>query len=253
MNHAQARAIVRQAMRSKFGREPNLTECQCVQAIGWLETQYGAGWHGAGSGSHNWGAVQTRESDPAKAFLYTDTHPNPDGTSTRYQVHFARYADDLAGCLGMLAYCMRTRDEQDTAHAGLIYGYSAEMYEAHYYEGFGATKAIRIANHHKAVANAIKLMARELVEPLPDLSIPGIPDEHYLGMPATIKRFSTGDAVRMWQRVIGAVADGMFGPATETRTRAWQAAHGLAPDGIVGPHTWDVADGVLDGKFKEAA
>ena len=34
------------------------------------------------------------------------------------------------------------------------------------------------------------------------------------------------------------VADGDFGPLTDTATRAFQRFHGLAEDGVVGPETW---------------
>lgn len=53
----------------------------------------------------------------------------------------------------------------------------------------------------------------------------------------TLKRGSTGAAVADWQRVLGTVPDGDFGPITERLTKLWQTAHGLLADGIVGPVT----------------
>lgn len=55
---------------------------------------------------------------------------------------------------------------------------------------------------------------------------------------ATLRRGSSGADVEAWQRVIGATADGLFGPGTEAKTKAWQAAHGLTADGVVGPASW---------------
>lgn len=59
------------------------------------------------------------------------------------------------------------------------------------------------------------------------------------GARPTIRRGSTGDPVKAWQRILGNVtADGIFGPATERETKSWQAARGLKADGVVGPATW---------------
>jgi peptidoglycan hydrolase-like protein with peptidoglycan-binding domain len=60
---------------------------------------------------------------------------------------------------------------------------------------------------------------------------------------AMIKKGSSGADVALWQTIIGATADGAFGPKTDTLTRSWQGTHGLAADGIVGPKTWAAALG----------
>jgi peptidoglycan hydrolase-like protein with peptidoglycan-binding domain len=60
----------------------------------------------------------------------------------------------------------------------------------------------------------------------------------------TVRRGSTGEAVRRAQRALrrtadlGVVVDGVFGPATETSVRAFQQSARLTVDGIVGPLTW---------------
>ena len=56
----------------------------------------------------------------------------------------------------------------------------------------------------------------------------------------TIKRGSKGKAVKVWQIIVGATADGTFGSGTESKTKNWQASHGLIADGIVGPKSWKV-------------
>ena len=53
----------------------------------------------------------------------------------------------------------------------------------------------------------------------------------------TVRRGSTGDAVKRIQRKLGLVQDGDFGPATERAVMAWQSANGLVADGVVGPKT----------------
>jgi len=46
-----------------------------------------------------------------------------------------------------------------------------------------------------------------------------------------------GDDVAFVQGVVGATADGYFGPRTKAAVQRWQLAHGLTADGIVGPRT----------------
>jgi peptidoglycan hydrolase-like protein with peptidoglycan-binding domain len=57
----------------------------------------------------------------------------------------------------------------------------------------------------------------------------------------TIKQGSTGDIVKVWQKILGppVVADGDFGPITKTSTAEWQTKHGLPPTGIVDNATWE--------------
>ena len=54
----------------------------------------------------------------------------------------------------------------------------------------------------------------------------------------TIKKGSKGNAVKVWQIIIGAATDGIFGSGTESATKTWQSKHGLAADGIVGKMSW---------------
>lgn len=54
----------------------------------------------------------------------------------------------------------------------------------------------------------------------------------------TIKKGSKGNAVKVWQIIIGAAADGIFGSGTESATKTWQSNHGLVADGIVGKMSW---------------
>jgi N-acetyl-anhydromuramyl-L-alanine amidase AmpD len=60
-------------------------------------------------------------------------------------------------------------------------------------------------------------------------------------MPPTIHLGSLGVYVAQWQKIIGAMADGIFGKQTELATKSWQTVHGLVADGVVGPKTWAAA------------
>lgn len=56
-----------------------------------------------------------------------------------------------------------------------------------------------------------------------------------------------GDDVRVWQGLVHAKADGVFGPKTMALTKTWQGAHGLVQDGIVGPRSFAAAARDLTG------
>jgi peptidoglycan hydrolase-like protein with peptidoglycan-binding domain len=65
-------------------------------------------------------------------------------------------------------------------------------------------------------------------------------------MPETVRRGSTGPAVREAQYLLArhqylqaTDIDGSFGAATDAAVRRFQHDHGLGADGIVGPRTWE--------------
>jgi len=55
---------------------------------------------------------------------------------------------------------------------------------------------------------------------------------------APIKLGSKGPGAALVQAIIGAKADGDFGPKSVASLKAWQTANGLTADGSVGPITW---------------
>lgn len=64
-----------------------------------------------------------------------------------------------------------------------------------------------------------------------------IHDEEEYDMPL-IKSGSKGKAVAMWQIIVDAKPDGVFGAETKKATEIFQKDHGLTVDGIVGPKSW---------------
>lgn len=68
-----------------------------------------------------------------------------------------------------------------------------------------------------------------------------IKDDPKPAYPGTlIKDGSRGEFVKMVQKIVGVLADGIFGAKTKAAVIAWQRAHSLSADGIVGPATWSV-------------
>jgi hypothetical protein len=79
----------------------------------------------------------------------------------------------------------------------------------------------------------------EIVTPAPEKpTITPTPTQEDYKMMPTIKKGSKGKAVKIWQIIMGATADGVFGPITEQKTKQFQQKNGLVADGIVGPKTW---------------
>ena len=54
-----------------------------------------------------------------------------------------------------------------------------------------------------------------------------------------LQRGDSGQAVEVWQTILGIDADGDFGPTTQAYTIAFQRKMGLTADGIVGKTTWN--------------
>lgn len=231
LSHSDARQLVATAFANQFGRQGTLTELQCVQAIGWLETNYGASWKPPGNGSFNMGAIQ-RQGWPGSFFEYTDTHPNADGTSTPYKIGFRKYSDAVAG-FGDLIHVVylafdRSKRVLPAASSADILRFSTELHKyPAYFEGYGSSDSERIAHHAQAVLNAIKLQCAALNEPF------AYTTSHLPVVAPALLIGCKGPAVEAWQRIVGATPDGDFGGATQVATRAWQASHGLPATGIV--------------------
>jgi hypothetical protein len=229
-SHAQARIFAKEALANRFGREPFSGETKALTGVANLETQYGAGWKGAGKGSFNMGAVQCGSSWKGDRFSYTDTRPNDDGTSTPYRVDFRKYptAEDGWFDLVNVVYVNRGRQcVREAAQFGDFYRVSQTLHQTGYYEGFGATGADRIRNHYRALSKSIAAADGAVAPVVPVTKLP-----------PTVKRGSSGEAVKLLQRELKLAADGLFGVITDATLRVYQADRGLAQDGVCGTKTW---------------
>jgi len=203
-----------------------------VAGVGVLESDCGRGWHGAGRGSNNIGAIQAGSSWTGDTFVYTDTSPNPDGSSTPYVTRFRKYPTLAAGWedLVRVMFSARRRSVLIAARMGDTYSVSWYLRKTGYYEGFGPTIEDRVRNHYLALRRGIWVVAFDRSEELPE----GTPN----GMSDTVRRGDRGPAVRTLQSEMRIAADGIFGPITERYVRGYQDAQELVVDGVVGPITW---------------
>lgn len=233
--HVQARELARKALEAMLGASSIGAE-RALAGVAFLETGYGGGWKGAGKGSFNMGAIQAG-SWAGATFEYTDTHPNADGTSTPYRIAFRKYPTERAGWEDLVKVVFVNRGRSvvlAAAQKGDLLGVSQGLHRTGYYEGFGKTVADRIANHHAALARAVR--AADLACQETTITVPApVPDPK----PPTLRRGSTErEAVRHLQQHLGVAADGLFGPMTLAAVITYQRSRGLVPDGVVGPATW---------------
>jgi len=235
--------LVEQAYRAVTGMNGTKFAVRMVHAVAELETGFGRGWSGTGRGSNNMGAIQSGQvpCDPAFSFQYTDTTPQADGSSRPYSICFKKYPSQLEGLKDLTRVMVENRPAVKQAlKKGSELAVSATMWLTGYYEGFGPDEDDRIVNHYLALFKNARKIALGLGEEPPRGAKLLVPPESVLNKP-TIRRGSRGTLVAEWQRILGVVADGQFGAATEAATKLWQAARGIAADGVVGPRSWHTA------------
>lgn len=231
---AQARSYATQGFLALFGRPPSDSEILMLMGVGRLETSYGDGWKAAGAGSFNMGAIIAGSSWTGEVFENKDSYPDAQGVNHWYVTKFRKYPTADAGWQDLAHIVYETRPSVLLAAThGSSLGVSQALYRTHYYAGFGKTEEERVQNHHKVLDRCVRLIAQGL-----GLAAPGEAN----ATPGELKVGSRGDLVRAWQRVLGVVADGIFGQVTRAATVQWQEQHGVKPaDGVVRPETWKIS------------
>jgi len=97
--HIRAKELSNQAFIEVFNREPVLGERQYLQAVGCVESTYGAGWKDEGDDSNNMGAIQGGKPPcDDNEFQTTDTHA--DGSV--YSWCYKEYATPLDGWIDLV-------------------------------------------------------------------------------------------------------------------------------------------------------
>jgi hypothetical protein len=168
--------MVAEAWRVELSEEASVGMLELVQATTGHESVYGcpdkpAVW--VGSGNH--GAYQHKCPPCATArrlgqpwdplggcFSASDTHPNPDGTSTSYGVCFRSYKSHLDGIRDVVRWIRRHARTLAATRTGLVLEFSTALRADGYYEGFGKTQEERIENHAKSITKWVNAIRRGL-------------------------------------------------------------------------------------------
>ena len=82
------------------------------------------------------------------------------------------------------------------------------------------------------------MVQKRMVTSVPTMTLPKEPEDGLVPFPGTLRKGSRSQAVVHIQRVVGALADGIFERGTLAKVKQWQRVNGLVADGIVGRKTW---------------
>jgi hypothetical protein len=244
LDHSAIRLQVYEGFKRKFGRTATLQEAQILHAVGLHESGCGFWWKGAGIGSFNMGAITAGKSWTGLTFEYKDSYPDASGLDHWYVTHFRRYANAIEGWMDLANIMYEDRPSVlMAATTGDVFGVSTALYETTYYTGRGKTAKERIAGHYAAMTKNLITICRALNEPMPAGG--DVPQR-------SIRRGDTGEDVKIAQRWLSLVADGIFGPVMETAVKAFQTKTGVTPDGIVGELTWNALEAEFEPKEADA-
>jgi hypothetical protein len=235
ISDTQAVQFSKNAVQSVLKEEsPNRGETVALFACALHESKFSYGWTGAGVGSFNEGAIQCG-GWKGKRFVYVDTHPNPDGTSTKYSACFRAYVTEQDGWndLSRVMYAGRRDVVRLAASRENWLAVSETMRSTGYYEGFGKTLADRVANHARAMAKGIN-RALKVYGDVPIV----IPPWAMTDLERTLVFGCVGEDIKVLQAELQLARDGIFGKVTLAAVNQYQEHRGLKVDGIVGPRTW---------------
>jgi hypothetical protein len=193
--HRWAVGIVDQAFKKVMGRTPTSAERQIVMAVSDLESNYGKGWkEGQGAGSHNWGAVQTKDKSTPQ-FSHKDS-----SAQGSYTTGFRAYTDDVAGAADVVNLLFKGGNKQhmpdpsnayralgktingpsrgelieQAAQQGDTDAFSRAMWYTSYFEGVATDFTDRIKTHAQGIQSRVNSIASALGEaPAWNLKSPG--------------------------------------------------------------------------------
>ena len=153
--HAHARELASEAFADVVHAQPTRNELRYLLAVALHETTFGRGWHGAGVGSNNMGALQASPAWAGETFEHGDTHPTGTGGTVAYRAEFKTYPSELDGWRDLVRVLyLQSPATRNAAARDDVRGVATAMKRAGYYEGRG-TPSERIDNYEQALVNAL--------------------------------------------------------------------------------------------------
>lgn len=155
-------------------RGPYLGWYEALLAVMKHETGYGRGWRGAGAGSFNMGALQSKsQANPCPPGTFAQDDSHPDGT--KYHACFKAYASAEDGMRDFLKVILRAPvsnvlDNPDANGNLSADDFAKAMHDQGYFEGFcpGAVKSgfgqRSVQCHAEAIAGYASALAKSAKE-----------------------------------------------------------------------------------------
>lgn len=156
MTHAEARRIVEAAFRGVHGRSPSPSEVTYIQAVAWLENQYGrAGQFArfAAQGTYNWGSLHARGSPP-------DCPPGSAPGFDQGNVCFQVFDSDEAAAAAFVRVLTKQRPSVLAAMRGTPEDVAHAMKATGYYTAPEGAYAAAIRNAARTVGGTVPTVTR---------------------------------------------------------------------------------------------
>lgn len=209
----------------KYAREYGYKVASAIIAQACIESAYGTS--SLGYKYHNYFGMKCGKNWKGKSVNLSTKEEYKAGTLTSIKANFRVYDSMEEGVRGYFEFISGSR------YQNLKQARTPEEYLILIKQDGYATSSIYV-NTNMNVVNKYSLAKYDNFEKgEPDVKL----NEITMKLP-TIRRGSTGSAVRIWQVIVGADPDGIFGNDTEKRTLIFQNIRGLKEDAIVGSQTW---------------
>lgn len=182
---------------------------------------------------------------PKEWFYASDFYPPSKGGKGWFWGPYRVYPNPVDGARHTI-HILKTMGVLDVGNSGHATwnDVARKMYDGHYFTGYDSDKEKAIREYAANLADGGNAFAKLFGERSPILDPKAPPAAvvvDYSSPPVSLPVLrigSHGEAVDLWQRLIGAPRTGKFDQTTKELTMAWQLRSGLKDDGVVGPKTW---------------